>query len=113
MKAKTTTMSRHGVRCQTRNRRRPQAERLEDRTLLTTRPANVFAVFEGELSGSKPSESIRVHLTPQNFSMGNSPVTLGFVLLASEGSNLAPKPVVVRPSLSEVANRSSPKALTR
>jgi len=67
-------------------------ERLEDRTLLSSNPANVFAGFGGILSNPDGENVVPIHLTSGNISV-QPKATLGFVLRPGPGSSFAPLPV--------------------
>src|SRR3712207_781262 len=67
-------------------------ELLEQRTLLSSSPANVFAHFGGVLDAPGEVDTVKIHLTPENFTL-HSNVTLGFVLKPAQGVALAPNPV--------------------
>jgi hypothetical protein len=71
-------------------------ESLEDRSLPSGLPTNVFALFSGNLASGESHDHVRIRVLPENFTLPNDPVILGFELVAVPGSNLAPKAVVVR-----------------
>lgn len=87
----TQTSAVHRRRNALRRFRRPLFESLEDRRVLDA--ANVFAQFAGELVPEEISDSLRIHLTSNNFAIGSSQVTLGFIARSGDGSNLRPNPV--------------------
>jgi hypothetical protein len=68
-------------------------ELLEDRTAPAA--ANVFSQFAGVLAAPNASNTVRVHLGPEDFTLGSPHVTIGFVVTPAAGSGLAPKPVTV------------------
>lgn len=69
----------------------PSTEQVESRLMLSA--ANVFAQFQGELKHGEASDTIHIHLTHDNFDIGDGRAVLGFIVKPLAGSSLKPNPV--------------------
>ncbi|MEX2138181.1 MAG: Ig-like domain-containing protein [Pirellulales bacterium] len=72
-------------------------EPLEERRLLAGLPANTLALFEGGIDAAGETDTVQIHLTPQNFAIGNADgghITLGFVVQPQD-SGLLPEAVQI------------------
>ena len=94
-------MKKHGRRMKRkkqnrlRSTRRPLFEQLENRLLLDGDAANVFATFDEVISVAGEEDTVRIHLTPENFTIDGGMATLGIVLSAGDDGGLAPNAVEV------------------
>jgi hypothetical protein len=70
-------------------------ERLEDRLLLASDPANVFAKFSGSISEVGEQDTVPVHLTSDNFTIDGGHATLGIEVIPAQGSPLVPDVVSI------------------
>ena len=73
-------------------------ERLEERRLLASDAANVFATFDGTIAQANGTDRIGIDLGKTNFNLANGKVVLGFELEASSGSLLDPQAIQIQDS---------------
>src|SRR5260370_35133791 len=72
-------------------------ERLEDRTLLSSTAANVFAQFPGVLSSPGDTQQISIALHAADFTLGPSGKgTLGFQIEPAAGGSLGPARLAIK-----------------
>ena len=67
-------------------------EQLENRRLLASDAANVFATFDGTIAQSNGTDQIKIDLTSGNFNLPNGRIIVGFELEAANGSLLFQPP---------------------
>src|SRR5213596_2215492 len=73
-------------------------EQLEQRVFLaaSATATNVFAQFDGTISGDKPSVTIPLNFSRSNFTFSGKESVLGVQVLAADGSRLDPAMVQIK-----------------
>src|SRR5262245_50021021 len=90
-------MKRHrNLRRLSRSTRPDSPEQLESRTMLAGDAAHVFAKFDGVLGAAGISAQVPISITPGDFTLPHGKASLGFQVVAPDGSRLDPAVVRIR-----------------
>ena len=89
MRTRVNLKKRTSVRRSRRKYRRSlHLEPLEDRRMLASDAAHVFARFEGNVTNG--GEQVNITLDPADFSLASGATRVGFLVSAADGSDLNP-----------------------